>query len=344
MMAGRPLHLVTGALGFVGLHLVEQLLGEGGAVAGLGRHGPADPLPGAVRGFAQAGAAASLPRGVRFEGDAGAWDYAPCALEDPAPVRQLVEDLRPAVIFHLAAQSSAARSFTDPQDTFQSNVIGTLNLLEAVRFLPETERPTLVMVGSAEEYGRLDATGPVAEDHPVRPVSPYGASKAAQTLLCQQYHRAFALPVVVTRSFSHTGPGQDARFALPSFARQIAAAERGEGPRELSVGDLSPVRDYLDVRDVAVAYRRLAEAGVPGEVYNVASGRGVTIRAALQMLLDRAQVPLTVRTDPQRLRPADIPYLVGSAARLERCTGWRPARRLEDTLAELLDDVRKEHS
>jgi GDP-4-dehydro-6-deoxy-D-mannose reductase len=342
-MPATRCHLVTGALGFAGLHLVDRLLSDGIPVCGLGRHGPDEPLPDIAGPFVQEGPDATLAGGVRFTGPAGSWVYAPCALEEPGAVPGHLERVRPEAIYHLAAQSSAALSFSAPLETFRSNVLGALNLLEAVRSLPAEERPRVLAVGSAEEYGTVAAAdGPIAEDRPCRPVSPYGASKLAQTELCRQYQRAFALPVIVARPFSHTGPGQPPRFALASFAAQIAAAEaRGEAG-ELVVGDLSPTRDYVDVRDVVRAYRLLVARGEPGVVYNVAAGRSLTLADALAILLRDARVELSVRPDPSRFRPADIPYLVGDATRLSESTGWQPEHPLADTLAELLQRARKE--
>jgi GDP-4-dehydro-6-deoxy-D-mannose reductase len=337
--------LVTGALGFVGLHLVEHLLGRGLSVVGLDRGSSSVELPAGVGPFRRGVAAAEMPEGVRYESPLGSWLCAPCDLVAEEPVAALVARLRPAVIYHLAAQSSAARSFVDPRATFRANLIGTLGLLEAVRGLPDSDRPTVVAVGSAEEYGAVDAAeGPIREDRPCRPISPYGASKVAQTILCQQYQRAFGLKIVIARPFSHTGPRQDTRFALASFASQIAAAESGRAARELRVGNLAAVRDYLDVRDVVAAYVRLAEAGTPGRVYHVASGRELTIARALEIMLGKARIAIAVRGDPERFRPADIPYLVGDAARLREETGWRAERPLETTLTELLEYARKDES
>jgi GDP-4-dehydro-6-deoxy-D-mannose reductase len=167
-------------------------------------------------------------------------------------------------------------------------------------------------------------------------------SKVAQTLLCQQYVRAWNLPVIPVRAFSHTGPGQDPRFAFPAFARQIAAAERGLGPREISTGDLSPVRDYLHVKDVVSAYRLLMKDGVPGEIYNVCSGQALTIRNGLDIMIAEASCPLTISTDPARLRPADIPVMVGDGSKLKQATGWAPEWDLTQTLRDLLEEARRE--
>jgi GDP-4-dehydro-6-deoxy-D-mannose reductase len=332
--------LVTGARGFVAAWLIDDLLAAGARVVGVDRP-VEDRAPARVGHSTAAGPDRTLPGGTRYQAAAGSWTLLPCALEEAGAIAEAVARVAPAAIFHLAAQSSAARSFVAPAETFACNVNGTLHLLEALRALPAAERPRLLAVGSAEEYGRQDGEAAIAEDAPLRPVSPYGVSKAAQSLLCVQYHVAHGLPVVVARSFSHTGPGQDQRFAFPSFARQIAAIERDEAEPRLLVGDLSPVRDFLDVRDVVRAYRALSERGEPGRVYNVCSGRPLTIRDGLDILLRGARRPITVQPDPARLRPADIPYLVGDGARLTAATGWRPERDFAGTLAELLEQAQQ---
>ncbi len=347
MSSGPPI-LVTGALGFAGRWLVGDLLADGLPVVGCGRLSAGEETPPRCGPFTRREDAPDRGGGAVYEvGDSGgpgrAWTFYPCALEIPGAVAELLARLRPGAIYHLAAQSSAGRSFGDPLDTFASNLIGTLHLLEAVRALPPAGRPTLLAVGSGEEYGAAgERRAPFSERSPLAPVSPYGVSKAAQTLLCQQYHRSSGLPVVVARAFSHTGPGHDSRFVFPSFARQIVAAERGEQPPILRVGDLSPVRDYLDVRDVVRAYRLLAARGEPGQVYNVCSGRALTIRDGLEILLQEARCPLEITVDPERCRPVDIPYLVGDGTKLRARTGWRPELPLQATLCELLNWTRKE--
>jgi GDP-4-dehydro-6-deoxy-D-mannose reductase len=335
--------LVTGALGFVGRWLVADRLAAGRAVAGVGRHRPDEPVPDAVGPFRRTGDGAE---GWHvFEGPAGRFHYRALALEEPAPIAGLVAGLAPAAVYHLAAQSSAAISFRDPTDTMKSNLMGTLHLLEAVRVLPAVDRPVVVAVGSCEEYGPVaDTSRPVDENQPCRPVSPYGVSKAAQTQLCRQYAHSWELPVVTTRSFSHTGPGQDPRFAFPSFARQIAAAEAGRGPAEIATGDLTPVRDFLDVRDVVRAYVLLRERGRPGEAYNVCSGKPLTMGEGLEILVGGAGRPITVKLDPGRVRPADIPWMVGDATKLRDDTGWRATRDIANTLLELLAEARKEYT
>jgi len=340
----RACNLITGALGFVGCKLSRSLLLAGLPVIGVGKHPEGTELPRQVGPFALRGPVAELPGAVNYECDAGTMWYMPLALEEPGPLAALMAELHPAAIYHLAAQSSAAVSFREPAETFASNVLGTVNLLEAVREMKDAQRPVVLAVGSGEEYGpQPDDAFPLTEDTPLNPVSPYGVSKVSQTLLCRQYVNSYDLPIIMTRSFSHTGPGHDSRFAFPSFARQIAAAEAGQGPTEILTGDLSAGRDFLDVRDVIWAYRLLSKEGRPGEIYNVSSGRSLTIQEGLEILVGGARCPLTLRRDPARSRPADIPLMVGDNSKLKKETGWEPEWDFATTLLDLLAEARKEY-
>lgn len=344
----RPSHdhaerdLVTGALGFAGLHLVSDLLRAGHDVTGFGKQPDGSAPPATAGGFSRAPGEGGPE--VTYAGPEGSFRYRAGAVDDADAVREALLTSRPRVIYHLAAQSSAAASFAAPAETLSANLLGTLNVLEAARALPAGERPVIIAVGSAEEYGPQAGATLLDEEAPLAPVSPYAVSKAAQTLLCRQYQRAYGVPVVVARPFSHTGPGQHARFAFPSFARQIAAAEAGQGPAEILTGDLSPVRDFLDVRDVVRAYRLLAERGRPGEVYNICSGTALTMAEGLRILVSAAAVAITVRRDPSRDRPADTPRLVGDNRKLRDGTGWAPERDAASALLDLLAEARKEFS
>jgi GDP-4-dehydro-6-deoxy-D-mannose reductase len=193
---------------------------------------------------------------------------------------------------------------------------------------------------SSEEYGTVDeADLPLTEDSPLRPVTPYGAAKAAADLLTLQAFLGDGLGAIRVRPFSHTGPGQSARFVVPALAARIARAE-ADDVDEIPVGSLDAVRDITDVRDVVRAYRLLAQRGAPGEVYNVCSGTGVSVQEIADRLLARAARPIRLVTDPDLVRPVEVPRLVGSNARLRAATGWKPEIALDDTLADVLDDAR----
>jgi len=329
--------LITGACGFVGTHLVRELAAAGHEVIATDL---LDAPPG-ERARRPERPAGRLSRCPGFP-DGVAYCY--CDLLNRDAVRELVADTRPDCIYHLAAQSSAARSLEDPHATLETNIFGTFNVLEAVRLLEPVCPPAktasgrirVLSVGSAEEYGRRSREElPLREASRVEPVSPYAVSKAAQTMLALQYASAYGLDVVATRSFSHTGAGQSDRFVLPSFARQCAAIKAGKRTPVVRVGNIGIVRDFLDVRDVARAYRMLVESGAEQGVYNVCSGAGLPLGEALSFFREAAGVPIAVEEDPERLRPSDIPILVGANDKLRRACGWEQAIPREAMLGDL---------
>lgn len=311
--------LVTGCTGFVGGHLVEHLSEAGDAVVGLSRSGR---WPAGSEG---------LSRRARLEA---------CDLV-AAPEGEVVDLVRrkaPEAIYHLAAQANPRASEDDPRGTWLQNLVGTLSLLEAVR--ASGLAPRVVLVGSGVSYGDPAPEHlPVSESCPPRPNNPYAASKAAADLLGVQHFLAHGTATVMARPFNHAGPRQSDRYAVSSFARQVAEVEAGRRAR-IEVGNLEVVRDYTDVRDIARAYRRLATDGRPGEIYNVGTGRDVSLGAMLGMLAGLARVPVEVRVDPARLRPVDQPRLLADAAKLRAATGWEPTYSIERTLADMLEDWR----
>ncbi len=334
--------LITGANGFVGGWLIDDLLSDGCEVLGLGRTPDPEAPPARLGDCTLSGVDAAGE--ATYEGPRGRWRFRDLDLAAPGAVAEIVETFAPDAIYHLAAQSSAALSFKDPHLTFDVNVTGCLRLLEALRARPAASRPLLVAVGSSEEYGPPVRSEPLTEADLPRPLSPYGVSKVTQSLLCLQYHRSFDLPVLVARPFAHTGPGQSPVFAYPSFARQIVAIERGGQEAVLRVGDLSPTRDYLHVRDVIRAYRLLREKGAPGEVYNISSGEGRSMQKGLDILLAASDSEIRVEPDPERFRPSDVPYMVGDNTKLAAATGWTPAVGFDDTLHDLLQWTREQTS
>lgn len=312
-MPGRTV-LVTGVSGFVGPHLARALVASGAGVSGLG----VEPEP---------------PAGVPLE----SWHMAD--LRDPAAVARAVGLARPSAVVHLAGQSSAARSFGDPAATFEANVTGTRNLLEAVRGGAPTAR--VLVVGSSEIYGPQPDGSRAGEETPFAPVSPYAASKAEADRLAEASAQGEqGLDVIRVRAFSHTGPGQSAVFVVPGFAQQIAAIEAGRAEAVLRVGNLEVTRDISDVRDVVRGYLALLEHGARGAAYNVCRGDGVKLTEVVRQMVGLARVAIQVEVDPARLRPADIPWLVGDPSKIARETGWRAEVPLERTLADVLEEWR----
>jgi GDP-4-dehydro-6-deoxy-D-mannose reductase len=241
----------------------------------------------------------------------------------------------PRAVVHLAALSSVLDSWSATGEVWRVNVLGTVNVLEAVRATAPDAR--VLVASTGEVYGRAEKT-PTPEEARVAPISPYSASKAAAELACAQARRD-GLDVVVARAFQHEGPGRDERFAVGSWTEQLARLEEAGGGK-LAVGDLSARRDILDVRDVSRAYRALLEPSVPGDTYNIASGRAVSMEDVLTMLLEMARCPVEVERDPERIRPAEIPLVVGDPSKLTAATGWAPTIPLEQTLADTLQAAR----
>jgi len=252
---------------------------------------------------------------------------------DAEAVRSRLADEMPDVVYHLAAASHVGDSWHAPTEVLRINTEGTLNVLLAAH---EAGAERVVIIGSAEQYGQVpESMLPITEDTPLRPVSPYGASKAAAEMLGSYMVRGRDFPVVLVRAFNHLGPGQSDRLVGSALARQVAENER-RGSEEILAGDLSPRRDFTDVRDVVRAYRLLAERGVPGEAYNVCSGRAVAIRELADTLIELAGSPMKVVLDAERLRPVDVPVVLGDNAKIVRDTGWTPEIPLEQTLADIL--------
>ncbi len=305
--------LLTGAGGFVGRILVPMLQGAGYEV----------------------GVLSSRSRGM-----AGVQEWS-CDIRDSAAVAKVVQQFAPDRVVHLAAQANVPISFREPVTTWQINVMGTLNLLAAIR--EHAPRAFVLFVSSSEVYGESFKSGlPLDEDAPCSPLNPYAASKLAAELACSEYFRQ-GLAGVIARPFNHIGPGQSADFAMPAFARQIARIEAGFQPPLLQVGNLEAGRDFLDVRDVCRAYLALLElAGrdVYSRRFNIASGSSRSMREMLERLLAETPQVIRVEQDPERMRPSDIPLALGNSARLRRETLWQPAVELDDTCRSILDDWR----
>jgi GDP-4-dehydro-6-deoxy-D-mannose reductase len=258
-------------------------------------------------------------------------------LDAPALLERFRSE-RPEVVYHLAGASDVGGSWQTPQITFRANAEGTLNVLWAAR---EAGVERILAVGSADVYGKVTPEElPLTERSALRPVSPYAASKVAADTVAQQAFLGYGQAVVRTRPFNHLGPGQATRFVAPALAERIARNER-TGADKLLVGNLTPRRDFTDVRDVVRAYRLLVERGEPGEVYNVCSGTAIAIEDLARRMLARSTIHQELVTDPELVRPVDIPVLLGDATKLHEATGWLPEIPLDTTLADLLDDMRR---
>jgi GDP-4-dehydro-6-deoxy-D-mannose reductase len=264
-------------------------------------------------------------RFVAFDGD----------VLDPEALAAAMRDSRPDAVVHLAAESSVAASWEDAARTWSVNVVGTVNVLEAVRTAGSSAR--VLFASTGEVYGRATEL-PTPESAPLLPLTPYAASKAAAEVACAQHARR-GLGVVVARAFQHEGPGRDERFAVGTWAQQIAQLEEADGG-VLDVGDLSAERDISDVRDVCRAYTLLLDEAVEAGTYNVASGRSVSMSRVVELFVSLARVPVHVREVPERLRPVEIPRILGDASRLHEATGWRPEIPLEQTIADALEAAR----
>lgn len=313
--------LITGITGFVGSHLAELLLKEKYNVSGTIRW---------------------RSKTENIDHIAGKIKLIETDISDPNSVRQAIEKSRPDFIFHLAAQSFVLTSWHAPQQTFTTNVIGTINLLESVRQLKIN--PVIQIAGSSEEYGRvLKNEIPITEENPLRPLSPYGVSKVAQDLVARQYFMSYGVKSVVTRAFNHTGPRRGDVFATSNFAKQIAEIEKNIKPPVIKHGNLNAIRDFTDVRDVVAGYLLAVIKGEPGEVYNICSGSGHKIYDILQILryLSPKKDIIKLEEDQDRLRPSDVQILVGNSQKFRKKTGWKPKIELTQTLEDLLDYWRK---
>lgn len=319
--------LITGASGFAGRHLVRDLLRQDGEVFGGTLHG-VEP-----------------ERGSLSDVEIASVHWLALDVTSDASIAEAVRTARPHRVFHLAAQSSVGSSFSDPLATWQANATGTARLLYALADSPEPGL-RVVVVSSAEVYGVVpEAEQPISEERAVQPVNPYAASKAAAEITAVQVAATGGFQVMIARSFTHTGPGQESRFALANFAEQLIRMRDAPDESILSVGNLSARRDYLDVRDAVGAYQRLMEAGENGCVYNVCSGEAHELSVLVEELVRLSGANVRVEVDPDRFRPADIPLLCGDPARI-RALGWQPQIPLERTLLDLLHskEMAWEHS
>lgn len=307
--------LVTGADGFAGRYLVRHLLTAGHrVVAAIGPGGtpPEEWIP------------AGLP---------GTVEARTLDLTDPASIEALAREAGDAIV-HLAAVSSGRAARSDPGRAWLVNTTGTALLCDALARRPSPFRGRLLVVSTAEVYGAGVERALVEED-PIVPCSPYAATKAGGEIAALEAWRRTGLDVVIARAFPHTGPGQPQLFAIPAFLDRLNAARRSGGAT-VKTGNLTPVRDYLDVRDVVRGYEALLEVGTSGEVYNIASGAGIALSEVFQQLAGLVGVVVKPETDPALLRPGDIPHLVGDSSKLRNASGWVPAVPFHQTLRDMV--------
>lgn len=302
--------LIIGGGGFAGGYLINELSGNGWEVH------------------------ATCLEGEKINGNCS---VSILNIMDTNSISDVIRDTAPDVIFHLAAQSSVALSWKKPQLTAEVNVIGAVNVLEAVRNC-EKKDMRIIMIGSGEEYGfiRKDAC-PLKESEALRPGNIYAATKACQEMIGQIYARAYGLDIILVRAFNHSGPGQESIFVISDFCRQIAEIERGERSPEICVGNLEAMRDFTDVRDIVRGYRLLALKGISGKVYNIGRGKAVKISSILETALKLSTASITVKQDNSRMRASDIPIIEPDISEISGDTGWSAAISVEQTIEDTLN-------
>ena len=309
--------LITGVTGFVGSHLAEYILKDHPDVEVYGTRRWRSPLDNIEH--------------IREEITLVESD-----LRDPKNCYDALDEVRPDKIFHLAAQSYVPSSWRAPSETITTNIVGNVNILEAMREL-KLDCPIQIAC-SSEEYGVVAPEEcPIKESNPLRPLSPYGVSKVGQDLLGYQYFKSYGMHTVRTRGFNHTGPRRGKVFVCSNFALQIVEVEKGLRPPVIHVGDLTTIRDFTDVRDMVRGYWLSLKHCEPGEVYNITSGNGLVIGDILDMLLGLSDVEITTENDPERMRPSDVPRLIGDYSKFKAISGWEPTIPFDKTLADILE-------
>lgn len=312
--------LITGITGFAGSHLVDYLLNSSGVeIHGIQRW---------------------RSRTENVDHVVDKISMYECDMRDAHSVTNVIKEVQPDRIFHLAAQSLVPASWRSPAETLGTNILGQLNIFEAVRRMGIN--PRIQIAGSSEEYGLvLENELPVRETNPLRPLSPYAVSKVSQDVMGYQYFKSFDMDIVRTRAFNHTGPRRPPVFVCSDFARQLVQVELGLRDPEIRVGNLEAKRDFTDVRDVVIAYWLALEKGVGGEVYNICSGNCFKISEVLDMLIEIAGVEVKVTKDQARMRPSDVPVLQGDSSKFSTLTGWKPKIPFKKTLTDLVEFWRR---
>lgn len=304
--------LITGGEGFIGSHLVRFLSTKGWKVIGGYRLIDGNSLP--------------TLRGVEF---------IHCDLTNRKRVQEVFKRYAPTHVFHLGAQSLPTMSWADPVSTFESNIMGSLHVFEAVRYMERL--PVVVSACSSAEYGHVPSSAsPVTEDYPLRPLHPYGISKVCLDLLARQYFLDYKIPAVNLRIFNTTGPGKT-NDAPSDFVRQLARIKKGLQPPIIEVGNLKPRRAFLDVTDTVRGFYLAALKGQPGESYNLCAARTHEVGALLRILIHLSGLNVEVRSTARLMRPSDEKIIFGSTRKLQKHTGWKPLCSIQRTLTSMLE-------
>jgi len=312
--------LITGITGFVGSHLADYCLTK-----------PDVEVYGTIRWRSKRDNICHIEDKINLH---------ECDIKDTVSVQNMLKKVKPHYIFHLAAQSFVPTSWHAPVETLSTNIIGEVNLFEAVRDLGLD--PIIQVAGSSEEYGlAYENELPITEENPLRPLSPYAVSKIAQDFLGYQYYKSYGIRVIRTRAFNHTGPRRGEVFVVSTFAKQIAEIEAKIKEPVIKVGNLKSKRDFTDVRDIVKAYWLAVENCEPGEVYNISSGKAVSIEEILNRLIKMSEVEIRVAKDPERMRPSDVEVLIGDSTKFRELTKWKPEIPLQKTLEDTLNYWRK---
>lgn len=305
-----PKALIIGGSGFVGSYLIEELIDQEFEVF-----------------------ATKLPHEQIQDNRVEQFDL---DILDTENFHALLDCIRPDCIFHLAAQSSVALSWTKPDLTVDINIKGTIHLLDGLRKLDNN--PKVLLIGSSEEYGPvLPEELPIREENTLRPANVYAATKTCQGMLGQLYAQAYGLNIISVRAFNHIGPKQSEAFVVSNFCQQVARIEKGLQPPVLDVGNLSAKRDFTDVRDIVKGYVQLINQGLSGQVYNIGQGKAYTIDYILSRILSFSPTKVEIQVNPEKLRPVDVPLIVADIQKINLNTGWKPEIELDTSLLDTLN-------
>ena len=306
-------YLITGANGFCGRHIADVLEPGDNIVYGISRRIPNDLI-------------VAHPN-IKYE---------ECNLIDHASVFEMLRNIKPDCIFHLAAESSVATSWKSPINIMNNNVLSQINIFESIRELELSTR--IVVACSSEEYGLIRQSDiPVTETCCFNPVSTYAVSKVAQDMLAYQYYKSYSMDILRVRSFNLTGPGRPPMYALSSFAKQISEIEKGLVKNTIFVGNLNVKRDFTDVRDAVKAYYQIALKGKAGEVYNLCSGKTRSLKHLLEYMISISSAEIKIKIDSAKFRPSDLPVMIGDNTKMKTEIGWTPEIDIQDTLKDLLN-------